>query len=121
MDILVPGVGEIIGGSVREERLDVLKEKILAMGQNPEDYDWYLDLRKYGTVPHAGFGLGFERLVAVAQVHRVPVQCKRTAFRAQVRVHCRPFSGGGNGVTFSTARWVVARRCLGVLPVEGAL
>ena len=66
MDILVPGVGEIIGGSVREERLDVLKEKIVAMGQNPEDYDWYLDLRKYGTVPHAGFGLGFERLVAYA-------------------------------------------------------
>ena len=45
---------------------NVLKEKILAMGQNPEDYDWYLDLRKYGTVPHAGFGLGFERLVAYA-------------------------------------------------------
>ena len=66
MDILVPGVGEIIGGSVREERLDVLKEKILALGQNPEDYEWYLDLRKYGTVPHAGFGLGFERLVAYA-------------------------------------------------------
>jgi asparaginyl-tRNA synthetase len=64
MDILVPGVGEIIGGSVREERLDVLTEKIKAMGQNPDDYSWYLDLRKYGTVPHAGFGLGFERLVA---------------------------------------------------------
>lgn len=63
MDILVPGVGEIIGGSQREERLDVLEGKIKAMGLNAEDYWWYLDLRRYGTVPHAGFGLGFERLV----------------------------------------------------------
>lgn len=63
MDVLVPKVGEIIGGSQREERLDVLEGKIKAMGLHPEDYWWYLELRKYGTVPHAGFGLGFERLV----------------------------------------------------------
>ncbi|WP_055075171.1 asparagine--tRNA ligase [Pseudanabaena sp. 'Roaring Creek'] len=63
MDILAPGVGEIIGGSQREERLDVLEARIRNVGLNPEDYWWYLDLRRYGTVPHAGFGLGFERLV----------------------------------------------------------
>jgi asparaginyl-tRNA synthetase len=63
MDILAPKIGEIIGGSQREERLDVLERRVLAQGMNPEDLWWYLDLRKFGTVPHAGFGLGFERLV----------------------------------------------------------
>jgi asparaginyl-tRNA synthetase len=63
MDILAPKIGEIIGGSQREERLDVLERRIQAQGLNLEDYWWYLDLRRYGTVPHAGFGLGFERLV----------------------------------------------------------
>ncbi|MFH1643605.1 MAG: asparagine--tRNA ligase [bacterium] len=63
MDILVEGVGEIIGGSQREERLEILEEKIKKMGIDPKTLWWYLDLRKYGTVPHAGFGLGFERLV----------------------------------------------------------
>lgn len=63
MDILVPKIGEIIGGSQREDRLDVLEKKIEAMGLKKEDYWWYLELREYGTVPHAGFGLGFERLV----------------------------------------------------------
>ena len=63
MDVLAPKVGEIIGGSQREERLDVLERRIQAAGLNPDDYWWYLDLRRYGTVPHAGFGLGFERLV----------------------------------------------------------
>ena len=63
MDILLPGIGEIVGGSQREERLDVLTERIQAAGLNPEEYSWYLDLRRYGTVPHAGFGLGFERLI----------------------------------------------------------
>jgi asparaginyl-tRNA synthetase len=63
MDILAPKIGEIIGGSQREERLDVLERRIAAQGLNPQDYWWYLDLRRYGTVPHAGFGLGFERLV----------------------------------------------------------
>ena len=63
MDILVPGIGEIIGGSQREERLDVLTARMQAAGINTSDYAWYLDLRRYGTVPHAGFGLGFERLV----------------------------------------------------------
>ncbi len=63
VDLLVPGVGEIIGGSQREERYDVLKKKIEDNGLNLEDYDWYLDLRKYGTAVHSGFGLGFERAV----------------------------------------------------------
>ena len=63
MDLLVPGVGEIIGGSQREESYDVLIEKIHAQGMKEEDYSWYLDTRKYGTVVHSGFGLGFERMV----------------------------------------------------------
>lgn len=63
MDLLVPGVGEIIGGSQREERLDILRQRIKDQGLNEEDYWWYLDLRKYGSVKHAGFGLGFERLI----------------------------------------------------------
>ena len=62
-DVLVPGIGEIIGGSQREENYDVLVERMKELGLNPEDYDWYLDLRKYGTNKHAGFGLGFERAV----------------------------------------------------------
>lgn len=63
MDVLAPKVGEIIGGSQREERLDVLERRIVEAGLDPEIYWWYLDLRRFGTVPHAGFGLGFERLV----------------------------------------------------------
>lgn len=63
MDVLVPRVGEIIGGSQREERLAVLEERMRAQKLNPEDYWWYLDLRRYGTVPHAGFGLGLERTI----------------------------------------------------------
>ncbi|MDF1894792.1 asparagine--tRNA ligase [Rahnella contaminans] len=64
MDVLAPGIGEIIGGSQREERLDVLDARMAEMGLKQEDYWWYRDLRRYGTVPHSGFGLGFERLVA---------------------------------------------------------
>jgi len=64
MDVLAPGIGEIIGGSQREERLDVLDARLAEMGLNKEDYWWYRDLRRYGTVPHSGFGLGFERLIA---------------------------------------------------------
>ena len=63
MDLLVPGVGELIGGSQREERLDVLLQKMADGGLEPDDYSWYLDLRRFGSVPHAGYGLGFERLV----------------------------------------------------------
>ena len=66
MDILFPGIGEIVGGSQREERLDVLQERIKAMGIEEEELWWYLDLRKFGTAPHSGFGLGFERLVLFA-------------------------------------------------------
>ena len=63
MDILAPGIGEIIGGSQREERLEILDQRLAAMGAVGETYNWYRDLRRYGTVPHAGFGLGFERLL----------------------------------------------------------
>lgn len=63
MDLLVPGIGEIIGGSQREERLDVLRENMAQHKLSEKDYWWYLDLRRYGSVPHAGFGLGFERML----------------------------------------------------------
>jgi len=66
MDVLAPGIGEIIGGSQREERLDVLDRRIAEMGLDPAVYWWYRDLRRYGTVPHAGFGLGFDRAVVYA-------------------------------------------------------
>jgi asparaginyl-tRNA synthetase len=64
MDVLAPGIGEIVGGSQREERLDVLDRRIREAGLDPQAYAWYRDLRRYGSVPHAGFGLGFERTVA---------------------------------------------------------
>ncbi len=64
MDVLAPGIGEIIGGSQREERLDILDKRMVEMGIDPEHMSWYRDLRRYGTVPHSGFGLGFERLVS---------------------------------------------------------
>lgn len=64
MDVLAPGIGEIIGGSQREDRLDLLTQRMIESGVNPAHYQWYLDLRRYGSVPHAGFGLGFERLVS---------------------------------------------------------
>src|SRR6266404_3271493 len=66
MDVLAPGIGEIIGGSQREERLDVLDARMDELGLSKEQYSWYRDLRRYGTVPHAGFGLGFERTIVYA-------------------------------------------------------
>ena len=63
MDVLVPGIGELIGGAQREERPAQLEENMTFHRLNPADYWWYTDLRRYGTVPHAGFGLGFERLL----------------------------------------------------------
>ena len=63
MDVLFPGIGEIIGGSQREERLDILKERMKDMGIPEQELWWYIESRKFGTVPHSGFGLGFERLV----------------------------------------------------------
>ena len=63
MDILVPGIGELVGGSQREERYDILEQSMDTAGLNKEEYGWYLDLRRYGSAPHAGFGLGFERMV----------------------------------------------------------
>ena len=62
-DMLVPGIGELIGGSQREERLELLEARMDELGLAREDYDWYLDLRRFGSVKHAGYGLGFERLV----------------------------------------------------------
>ena len=78
MDVLAPGIGEIIGGSQREERLDVLDARMTERGIDQEHYGWYRDLRRYGTVPHAGFGLGFERTLAyvtglVERARRDPV------------------------------------------------
>jgi asparaginyl-tRNA synthetase len=66
MDILVPKIGEIIGGSQREERLELLEKRIKELNMETASYWWYLELRKFGSVPHAGFGLGFERLVMMA-------------------------------------------------------
>jgi asparaginyl-tRNA synthetase len=63
MDVLVPGIGEVIGGAQREERLKQLLENMKFHKLKPEEYWWYVDLRRYGSVPHAGFGLGFERLL----------------------------------------------------------
>ncbi|MCH9046034.1 MAG: asparagine--tRNA ligase, partial [SAR324 cluster bacterium] len=63
MDMLVPGIGEIIGGSQREERLEPLRDRMRMMDISVDDYWWYLDLRRYGSVPHSGFGVGFERLL----------------------------------------------------------
>ena len=63
MDVLVPRLGEIIGGSEREADHDILKNRIEECGLNPDEYWWYLELRRFGSVPHAGFGLGFERLI----------------------------------------------------------
>ncbi|MBR6674118.1 MAG: asparagine--tRNA ligase [Mailhella sp.] len=63
MDLLVPRIGELVGGSQREERLDRLTQRMSELGQNPEDYWWYLDLRRFGSVPHSGFGMGFERMI----------------------------------------------------------
>ena len=64
MDVLAPGIGEIIGGSQREDRLAILDQRMQQVGLNQENYQWYRDLRRYGSVPHAGFGLGLERLVS---------------------------------------------------------
>ena len=66
MDVLFPGIGEIIGGSQREERIDVLKDRMIKFDVSSEDLSWYIDLRRFGTVPHSGFGLGFERIVLFA-------------------------------------------------------
>ena len=63
MDLLVPGIGELIGGSQREERYDILKEKMENSKMDISEYNWYLDLRKYGGVNHGGYGLGFERML----------------------------------------------------------
>ena len=62
-DMLVPGVGELIGGSQREERKEILAQRIQECGLNADDYKWYMDLRRYGSAKHAGYGLGFERLI----------------------------------------------------------
>lgn len=87
MDVLAPGIGEIIGGAQREERFDILNHRMQAHGLDLETYQWYLDLRRYGTVPHAGFGLGFERLVSyitgmanIRDVHPFPRTPRNVSF-----------------------------------------
>ena len=75
MDVLAPGIGEIIGGSQREERLEVLDARMAERGVDHEHYAWYRDLRRYGTVPHAGFGLGFERTLVLR--HRAFQRARR--------------------------------------------
>ena len=86
-DCLVPGIGEIIGGSQREERYDVLLSRIHELGMKEEDYWWYLDLRKYGSCRHAGFGLGFERMVmyltGVSNIRDVELHPRRTVGNAR--------------------------------------
>ena len=81
MDLLVPGVGELVGGSQREERYDRLLQRIQEMNFDIDDYWWYLELRKYGGVQHSGFGLGFERLImymtGVSNIRDV-IPCPRT-------------------------------------------
>ena len=81
-DCLVPGIGEIIGGSQREERLGVLEARIAELGMDPKDYWWYCDLRRYGSCRHAGFGLGFERIVmyltGVANIRDVELHPRTT-------------------------------------------
>ena len=99
MDVLAPGIGEIIGGSQREERLDVLDARMTERAIDKEHYGWYRDLRRYGTVPHAGFGLGFERTIAYVtgtgeRARRDPVSAhagEREVLKAVglVRVVCR--------------------------------
>jgi aspartyl/asparaginyl-tRNA synthetase len=83
MDVLVPGIGEIIGGSQREERLDVLDAASKEMNLPAKEYWWYRDLRRYGTVPHAGFGLGFERLDDLRHRHAEHPRCDPVPPRAQ--------------------------------------
>ena len=87
MDVLAPGIGEIIGGSQREERLDVLDARMAERGIDQEHYGWYRDLRRYGTVPHAGFGLGFER------THRLRHRPRQRARRDSVS-RARPGTRG---------------------------
>ena len=72
VDILAPGIGEIVGGSQREERLETLDQRLKELKLDPADFNWYRDLRKYGTVPHAGFGLGFGLTAAGAVVSQLP-------------------------------------------------
>jgi asparaginyl-tRNA synthetase len=63
VDLLAPGIGEIVGGSQREDNLELLENRMHELGLKPEDYSWYMDLRKYGSAVHSGFGLGFERII----------------------------------------------------------
>ena len=86
MDVIVPGIGEIIGGSQREERYDRLLNRIREMKLNEKEYWWYLELRKYGTVPHAGFGLGFDRAMMLINDYLIKKEKKR-ALDAAERKH----------------------------------
>ncbi len=92
MDLLVPGIGEIIGGSQREERLDLLRTRMQEAGLKEEDYWWYLDLRRFGGTKHAGFGLGFERMVmyltGISNIRDV-LPFPRTTGNAEFLIHTK--------------------------------
>ena len=105
MDVLAPGIGEIIGGSQREERLDVLDARMTEAGLDREHYGWYRDLRRYGTVPHAGFGLGFERTVAYV-----------TGPRERARRHPVPADAGQRTVL----TWCAATRGAPTIALQAA-
>ena len=91
MDCLVPGIGEIIGGSQREERLDLLEKRMAELQLDEKDYWWYLDLRRYGGTKHAGFGIGFERLImyltGIANIRDVLPFPATTGYRGILMVH----------------------------------
>ena len=116
----MPGIGEIIGGSQREERYDVLLNRIRELGLNEEDYSWYLDLRKYGGTKHAGYGLGFERLImyitgvqqhprrtAIPQNHRFCGVLKKRGDTPLFFI--TPFSASAVGIACFLARGQVVR------------
>jgi len=93
LDVLAPGIGEIIGGSQREERLDVLDARMTERGVDKDHDAWYRDLRRYGTVPHTGFGLGFERTLATSRALRTCATRSRSRGRRGMRgIEVRPFA-----------------------------
>ena len=87
-DCLVPGIGEIIGGSQREERLELLERRMDELGMNREDYWWYLDLRRYGGTKHAGYGLGFERMIMSVSYTHLDVYKRQVCRAAAMERRC---------------------------------
>ena len=124
MDVLAPGIGEIIGGSQREERLDVLDARMAERGLDKEDYWWYRDLRRYGTVPHAGFGLGFERAIdyvtGLANIRDVIPLPARAGQRALLRPARFNSARSCLNVSLEGGTRMRRRTLLGFLPLGGA-